>query len=150
MTGYVVAARRASTPEWLSAALGRAVRGVQAEAVGTGQIGACYRLHLDGDDVPATLLAKLPSAEPGARDLMAGAYRGEVRFYTDIAPTVAIRVPLVAYAAVADEGGGFTLLLEDLAPASRATSSPAAASRRPATRWSTWPGSTRRAGATRP
>ena len=47
---------------------------------------------------------------------MAGAYRGEVRFYTEIAPTVSVRVPACAYADMATEGGGFTLLLEDLAP----------------------------------
>ena len=116
MTAGHVVAPSALTPEWLSAALERPVRGVRAEPVGTGQIGACYRLHLDGDGVPATLLAKLPAADPGARDLMAGTYRGEVRFYTEISPTVMVRVPTCAYADMAAEGGGFTLLLEDLAP----------------------------------
>lgn len=104
------------TAEWLSAALGRTVRGVRTEPVGTGQIGAVYRLHLDGDAGPETLLAKLPAADLGARDLMAGAYRGEVRFYSEIAATVGIRVPACAYAAMAGDGGGFTLLMEDLSP----------------------------------
>jgi hypothetical protein len=48
--------------------------------------------------------------------MLAGAYRGEVRFYTEIAPTVAVQAPALYHAAMADVGGGFTLLLQDLAP----------------------------------
>ena len=73
--GHVVEPE-ALTAGWLTLALGRPVRAVRSEPVGTGQIGACFRLHLDGDGTPATLLAKLPAADPGSRDLMAGAYRG--------------------------------------------------------------------------
>ena len=115
MTG-VVAEPEGLTPQWLSAALGRTVRDVRAERVGTGQIGTCYRLHLDAEGGPDRVLAKLPAADPAARGLMSGAYRGEVRFYSVLAPTVAVRVPTCHYAAMADEGGDFTLLLEDLAP----------------------------------
>jgi hypothetical protein len=107
--------------EWLSRALGGEVHEVSAERVGTGQIGTCHRLVLTGPAVGTTLpervLVKLPAPEPGTRELLAGAYRGELRFYSEIAPTVAVRVPDCHYAAMTDGSGDFTLLLEDLAPA---------------------------------
>ncbi|MFD3810262.1 phosphotransferase [Rhodococcus sp. NPDC058639] len=104
------------TPERLGAALGSAVRSVRSEPIGTGQIGRCLRLTLTGDEIPASIVAKLPVADPGTRAMLAGAYRGEVRFYTDIADSVSVRVPVCYYAALGD-CGDFTLLLEDLAPA---------------------------------
>lgn len=107
------------TPGWLSSALGGTVTAVRSEPVGTGQIGTCHRLFLDGAGVPPTVLAKLPAVDPAARDLLAGAYRGEVRFYAEIAPTVAIRVPDCHHAAMSESGGDFVLLLEDLAPATQ-------------------------------
>lgn len=105
------------TPEWLTAALGRPVTAVTAEAVGTGQIGTVHRLRLTGDGVPQRLLAKLPAADPGARAMLAGAYRQEVRFYTEIAATVAVRTPRCHHAEIHGDGADFVLLLEDLAPA---------------------------------
>ncbi|WP_278256604.1 phosphotransferase [Nocardioides convexus] len=85
--------------------------------VGTGQIGTCYRLTLAGDPaLPATVLAKLPAVDPAARALLANPYRTEVRFYREILPTVAVRTPRLHHAAIAEEGGDFVLLLEDLAP----------------------------------
>jgi hypothetical protein len=121
----VVADVEGLTPDWLAAALVRPVTGVRSEPVGTGQIGTCHRLHLDVADsdthtdtqAPRTLLAKLPATDPATREMLATTYRMEWRFYTAIAPTVAIRTPSVPYAAMADSGGDFVLLLEDLAPA---------------------------------
>ena len=57
------------TPEWLTgalAALGATVSAVSFEPVGTGQMSTCYRLDLEysAGDGPATLVAKLPSADP--------------------------------------------------------------------------------------
>ena len=101
------------TPTWLGEVLGEPVATLETDRVGTGQIGTCHRLRLDGD---RTLLAKLPAEDPGARDMMAGAYRGEVRFYERVAPTVAVRAPACRYAEMADDSGDFVLLLEDLAP----------------------------------
>ena len=51
--------------------------------------------------------------------MMAGVYRSEVRFYTEIADTVDVRAPACFYAEMStdpDRPGDFTLLLEDLAP----------------------------------
>lgn len=107
---------------WLGEALGQPVDLLGVDGVGTGQIGTCYRLSLGGRAVesgrlPSTVLAKLPASDPATRDLLAGAYRTEVRFYREVAPTVAVRVPDCLYVDAADDSGAFVLLLEDLAPA---------------------------------
>ncbi|WP_280507770.1 phosphotransferase [Nocardia flavorosea] len=109
----------ALTPEWLSTVLRRPVQEVAAEPVGTGQIGSVYRLRLTGAGVPEQLLAKLPAADPGTRAMLAGAYRQEVRFYSEIAMTVAVRTPRCHYAGIHGDGSEFVLLLEDLAPAAQ-------------------------------
>ena len=105
------------TSAWLSAALGRPVEVQAVEAVGTGQIGACYRVTMSGPRGDETVLAKLPAQDPGTREMLAGAYRGEVTFYAELAATVAVVVPRCDFAAIRDGTGEFTLLLEDLAPA---------------------------------
>lgn len=119
--GRPVASAEELTAEWLSAALARTVATVSAAPVGTGQMGACYRLALTGDpDLPRTVLAKLPTADPDARSFLHGSYAIEVAFYRDLLPTVAVRAPTAYYAAISDDPahrGTFTLLLEDLAPA---------------------------------
>jgi hypothetical protein len=104
------------TADWASAVLGRDVDDLSVERVGTGQIGTCYRLRL-GAGSPDTVLVKLPPPEPADRDMMAGAYRGEVRFYQRVAETVAVRVPACYHAEIASDSGDFVLVLEDLAPA---------------------------------
>ncbi|MEV5647422.1 phosphotransferase [Nocardia sp. NPDC052254] len=114
--GVVVDADRIS-PEWLGAALSAPVREVTVTPVGTGQIGSVFRLEIAGPAGPARLMAKLPAADPAARAMLAGPYRQEIRFYTEIAPTVAVRVPACRYAEFTGDGTEFTLLLEDLAPA---------------------------------
>ncbi len=105
------------TAEWIGRVLGVEVDAATVEPVGTGQIGTCYRIRLEGPDVPASVLVKLPPSDPGTRDLMAGAYRGEIRFYEEVAPTVAVRVPQCHHAWIADDSGDFVLVMEDLAPA---------------------------------
>lgn len=105
------------TSRWLTRALGGEVTSVEATKVGTGQIGTCYRLALTGEGVPASVLVKLPAADQGTRDLLGGAYRGELVFYATIAPTVDVRVPTIHYAAMEPDSSDFVLVMEDLAPA---------------------------------
>lgn len=116
MAEVVVDAERI-TPQWLSRALSTPVRAVTATPVGTGQMGSVFRLEIDGESAPARLMAKLPAADPAARAMVAGAYRQEIRFYREIAPTVSVRVPTCHFAEFAGDGAEFTLLLDDLAPA---------------------------------
>lgn len=104
------------TPEWLSYALGTDVRSVSAVRVGTGQTGTAYRLALDADGLPTSLVAKLAAVDESARQRVAVGYRAEVGFYRELAHTVDIRTPRCWYAAITDDDTAFTLLLEDLAP----------------------------------
>ncbi|ROO84928.1 phosphotransferase family enzyme [Actinocorallia herbida] len=103
-------------PAWLTAALGAPVTAVSAQRVGSGQIGTCYRLELTGEGVPPRLIAKLPAENIASRAFLSSAYRTEVRFYQDIAPTVAVRIPRCHYSDISADGTTFTLLLEDAAP----------------------------------
>ncbi|TCJ73994.1 UNVERIFIED_ORG: phosphotransferase family enzyme [Dietzia maris] len=104
------------TAPWLSQALGTEVRSVRTELVGTGQIGCCLLAHVDGDGLPPTLFVKLPNPDEGMRPLLHGAYRTEVLFYRDLAPTVAVRVPRARFAALGEREGEFTLILDDVTP----------------------------------
>lgn len=108
----------AVTPQWLSAALGTEVTDVRAEqiAMDSGFSSLLYRLHLTGNGVPPTLIAKLPAVSEarGAMDLMGG-YRREVAFYRDIVGRAPMATPDVYVARIADNGVDFVLLLEDLA-----------------------------------
>lgn len=103
---------------WLSTALGREVTSFEVAPVGTGQMGSCHRITLEGDAaLPVSVLLKLPSGDAGTRQMVAGAYRGEIRFYTELLSTVNIRTPQCLMATAVDDDGRFSMLLEDMAPA---------------------------------
>ena len=118
MASAIPAGIESIDPEWLSEALGAHVVDVSAEriAVDSGFSSLLYRLRLTGDDVPTSLIAKLPaqSEARGAMDLLGG-YRREVAFYRDIAGRVPMATPQAHVARIADNGVDFVLLLEDLA-----------------------------------
>ena len=109
------------TPEWLTAALRQGghevtVSAVATEPIGHGQVGANYRLRLQGEGpLPATLVAKMGAGED--RSMVSNGYRNEVTFYLDLAPTVAVATPRCWFGAISDDATVFTLLLDDLAPA---------------------------------
>jgi Phosphotransferase enzyme family len=110
--------------EWLTTVLGQAgvaatVRTVTSERVGTGQMGSCFRLRVeyaDGDG-PARLIVKLPAAEPDSRAAGTLGYRCETSFYRELAERISTRVPRCFFTAADAATNGFTLVLEDLAPA---------------------------------
>src|SRR5262245_39657370 len=96
------------TPEWLTTALraaghlsGGRVGAVRARPVGEGSgfIGVVARLEIAYDDdagaAPRTCIVKLPSADPGSRQVgqLYGLYEREVRFYADLAADVGIDAP---------------------------------------------------------
>lgn len=103
---------------WLSDALGAHVTDVRSERIAedSGFSSLLYRLHLGGDGVPASLIAKLPADNEarGAMDLLGG-YRRELAFYRDVAPRVPMGTPTAHVARIDDNGVDFVLLLEDLA-----------------------------------
>jgi hypothetical protein len=102
--------------EWLSVALGAEVNSVSAKQIGTGQTSSTYLLHIDADGYPPTLVAKLAEGDEAARRQVATAHRNEVGFYTRLADTLDVRAPSCWFAAIAEDGTQFTLLLEDLSP----------------------------------
>lgn len=109
------------TAEWWEQTLGSAPRLWRWEPIGTGQVGDSVRFHLDwpGGDGPATLAGKFAAADPTSRGTaaMLGLYRKEVSFYCQIAPRLPVRTPRTLAAEIADDGGSFVLLFEDMGPA---------------------------------
>lgn len=112
------------SPPWLTAALRESgsatasVTAVQAERIAqdSGFSSLLYRLHLSGDGVPATMIAKLPaeSEARGAMELLGG-YRRELAFCREVAGRAPLATPTVYYARMAEDNADFVLLLEDLA-----------------------------------
>src|SRR3546814_12103114 len=81
------------TPGWITAALGHAGHDLQvidvvSERIGTGQMGATYRMHLtyDGPPGPATPVAQPGAADPPARALVAPGPPAGVGLYNDGRP----------------------------------------------------------------
>jgi len=106
------------TPAWLSEVLGTEVAGVEVlgRAVATNQRLRIGLTYADGGDAPPSLFVKLAAPDPEHRRMIGASWMGEreAQFYTDVAPSVDLRVPR-AYWAATDDGGAFILLLEDLA-----------------------------------
>ena len=117
------------TPAWLTAALhskvpsSRAsVTGYSAEPVaeGKGFMNQVFRLrlHYDADplDLPRTVIAKLPSADPALRMFSdrLGQDRREVRFYQEVAADAHLQTPHSYYGGIDSVTGNTILLLEDL------------------------------------
>lgn len=113
------------TAEWVTACL--ASNGIEARvarlsaaAIGTGQVGATYRLALDyaeaGPDAPPTLVAKLPSNDPLSRATGKThmTYIRESRFYQLFAGKRPMAVPDHLYIAFDEDSHDFTLLMRDL------------------------------------
>ena len=117
------------TPAWLTAALhGKAassraaVTGYSAEPIAEGkgfmnQV-VRLRLHYDDDplDLPRTIIAKLPSADPALRMFSnrLGQDRREVRFYQEVATDAHLQTPHSYHGGIDSATGNTILLLEDL------------------------------------
>ena len=119
------------TPCWLTKALnagpdsGRpSVTGYSVESLaeGKGFMNQLFRLRLHFDsgpaDLPGTVIAKLPSADPMLRTVFdrLGQNQREVRFYRELANSPLMRTPRVYHSAMDPATGDTVLLLEDLSP----------------------------------
>ncbi len=99
------------------------VASVEAEPVGTGQMGDSVRFHLayegDADDAPATVVGKFAAEDERSRatGLVMRSYEIEVRFYQELAHDLPICTPSMLHADVDPTTGDFVLILSDLAPA---------------------------------
>lgn len=116
------------TPEWLTRVwqhLGHdvVVEHVTSRAIGTGQTALSVRFDIDygkwDGKAPRSVVAKLPHPDPTSRSAghAQGVYAREYGFYTQIAPTLQVRIPRCFYAALNAANSDFVLLLEDMAPA---------------------------------
>ncbi len=112
------------TPQWVSAALrsggfAGTVSELRRRRVGTGQMGTTLRVTLTWSDGtgPASVIVKFAAAvADGARIGREGNVI-EVRFYTQLAPRLAVSVPGCYYGAFDEATSGFVLVLQDMAPA---------------------------------
>jgi len=98
--------------------------GIDATAVGTGQMADTYRFALAYEPVgagPASIVGKFASQDEQSLNTgrIMRAYEVEVRFYAEVAPRVAARVPQLLFAALDPAESWFTLLLEDLGHATQ-------------------------------
>jgi hypothetical protein len=128
--GAVPSSLEELTPAWFAESLGAA--GIDAPvtdvgmvriAEGEGFMGRLARVSLGygggaPPGAPASVVVKLPTDDPGGRfvgELM-DVWHRESRFYADVAPHIALRVPR-AYVNLCDhEAKQYCLVLEDLAP----------------------------------
>ncbi|MEM9036333.1 MAG: phosphotransferase [Actinomycetota bacterium] len=104
--------------DWLSQVLGAPVSSVRAENLGegVGVMAEVTRLHLEGEDVPATLVLKTASPAEENRQVAGayGFYEREVSFYRELSPDVDVRVPRCHHAEMAPGGVPFVILMEEI------------------------------------
>jgi hypothetical protein len=98
-----------------------AVLDFDIEPVGTGQMGDSFRFHLgcsEATDCPPSLVGKFTAADEHSRatGVSMRTAEVEVRFYQQVAPTLAARIPRCYHGDVDPATARFVLLLEDLAP----------------------------------
>ena len=109
------------TAERLSELLGGEIGDVESERIGDGLVGLNLRVRLidAAPDLPRSIVLKLPSLDETSRatGIALRNYEREVKFYTQLASTVDIRVPHCHHGEWHEESGDFVLVLEDMAPA---------------------------------
>jgi len=114
------------TSEWLAQALGTGpITGFDVESIGTGQMSDSRRVRIDyapGPDAgPPSVVLKTASADQSSRatGVGLGVYEREVRFYRELAPRIGGPLAECHLAVIDPVEGWFTLLLEDVAPATQ-------------------------------
>ncbi len=127
MTRGAVSGEQELTPEFLTGALATRLRGAQVTAVqttpvGTGQVSDSCRLRLTYDrpvDLPETLVAKVPAADPASRNAarVFRTYEIEASFYGQLAAGLPVALAACYYAGYDAGPDEYVVLLEDLAPA---------------------------------
>ena len=87
----------------MGAVLGREMEltDCRLEPIGTGQVGANYRAHLNWEDDggPSTVVIKFAALDPQSRatGIQVGTYQREAEFYRHVAPTIEVSVPHLYY-----------------------------------------------------
>ena len=111
------------TTEWLSDTLGRKVTSVAIEpvGVGVGLVGSLFRLSLDADGEPDTMIGKLAAPTDDGRFVatVLNMYGREVGFYTELSERTTIAHPKCFYAEHDPVTQDTVLLLEDVSKRGR-------------------------------
>ena len=109
------------TADWLASVLGGDIGSVTKQRIGDGHIGVNLRvqLHDASSGLPSSVVVKLPALDQTSLNTaaMLRHYEREVRFYTELAATVDIRVPHLYHGDWTSATNAFVLVLEDMAPA---------------------------------
>ena len=106
------------TASWLAEATGLPITGIAAERIGAGVgvIGAVYRVTLEGEGCPASVVVKLQGLDEAA--VFTGSilrmYIREVRFYDLMASRAPVRVPRSLFTALDEETSAFVVVMEDM------------------------------------
>jgi aminoglycoside/choline kinase family phosphotransferase len=118
--GAVPEALEAIDAAFLAEHTGWHVESVEIESIGAGVgfIGQLARLWLTGEGTPPSVIAKLPTADPGGRMLgqMMRLWEREHHFYAHVAHQLHLRTPLAHVNLFEPDGPASVLILEDLAP----------------------------------
>jgi hypothetical protein len=106
------------TAPWLSAVTGFDVSALSIAQIGVG-IGvssALYRVSLEGDGCPASVVVKLPALDEAAvfTSTILRMYIREVSFFTELASQAPVRVPQGHFAAVDEATSQFVVVMEDM------------------------------------
>jgi hypothetical protein len=116
------------TPDWLQAALRAAghdvtITRLEVAPVGTGQLSVSVRARFDVAEpaagLPGSVVVKLPSADQALRGFLRQAYLTEIGFYREMAATVDVDAPACHLVLATPDASSFTIILEDLAPATQ-------------------------------
>mgnify|MGYP001978370672 FL=1 len=90
------------------------------EPIGTGQVGANYRAHLNwkNDGGPSTVVIKFAALDPQSRatGIQVGTYQREAEFYRHVAPTIEVSVPQLYYVDFVEGTADIVIVMEDLDP----------------------------------
>ena len=112
------------TAQWLAAALDSGpIESLTLAPVGTGQMSETTRVRIayaGGVPGPASVVLKTASTDEGSRatGVGLGIYEREVRFYRELAPRIGGPLADCHFAAAGGDGS-FTIVLEDLEPATQ-------------------------------
>lgn len=104
--------------DWLSGVLNRTVRHITVNQIGqgVGLMGDIFKVGLEADDGPASVVVKLPSSYEENREqgVSLGMFDAEIRFYSDLATRVSVGIPAVYHAEINSGTADFVIVMEDL------------------------------------
>ncbi|MBL6689859.1 MAG: phosphotransferase [Pseudomonadales bacterium] len=106
------------TTAWLSDALKGDVREMEIQQIGqgVGLMGDIFRVTLEGEGVPDSVVVKLPSSfeENRTQGVALGMFDAEIRFYAELAPAATVGLPEIYYTDIECGTANFVIVMQDL------------------------------------